>query len=588
MSTKKQISAIIILTIVLVTIGGWVSNWVSAYSPDYYLQIQKNIEVFGRVYQEISKKYVEEVDPSKFMRAGIEGMLSTLDPYTVLIEKDDNDELQIMSTGKYGGLGMRIGLRSGWPTVVEPPFEGTPALRAGIREGDKIIEIDGKSTKGMSISTVASHLRGEIGSEVYIKIAREGEDQPIEFRLIRAEIVITDVAYSGFIKEDIGYIRLTHFSRNAGKDIGKSIRNLKRKNLKALILDLRSNPGGLLDAAVSVSENFIPKGKLIVSTQGRSEGSIQKYYSQKTPVLGDLPLVVLVNGFSASASEIVAGAVQDLDRGLIVGSNTFGKGLVQTVVPITGEAALKITTARYLVPSGRSIQNPKRFIRDPEQILLNSNEKYNISHSAMDDKEASKKLSDDEKTTKETKKAFYTAQGRKVYGGGGIKPDIIVEDRKLSRYEMELLRKTMPFQFAVVYAAKHPELQKGFTVTEEMLNEFKNFLEEKEFVYISEGETTLKNLEEIAKENGYLASISPTIDELRTVIVTERTKEFEKSKDFIRKELEREISAKLWGMRAKVEATFDDEKVIQKAVELLSNPDEYYNLLKGENSKLLK
>lgn len=575
MSTKKQVSAIIILIIVLVTIAGWVSNWVSAYSPDYYHQIQKNIELFGRLYQEVSKKYVEEVDPTKFMRAGIEGMLDTLDPYTVLIEKEDNAELQIMSTGKYGGLGMRIGLRGGWPTVVEPPFDGTPALRAGIREGDKIIEVDGKSTKGMSISRVANRLRGEIGSEVYLKIAREGEEEPIEFRLIRAEIIITDVSYSGFIKDGIGYIRLSHFSRNAGKDIENAIRQLKKEDLKSLILDIRSNPGGLLDAAVSVSENFIEKGKLIVSTQGRTEGSIQKYYSEKSPILGDLPLVILVNHLSASASEIVAGAVQDLDRGVIIGTNTFGKGLVQTVVPLSGEAALKITTARYLIPSGRSIQDPKRFIKNPKEVLLNAGVEKQISHPVASDEEQTAKPSNEEK-----KEVFYTANGRKVYGGGGITPDIIVEGEKLNRFEMELLRKTMPFQFAVIYAARHPELKRGFQVSEEILNEFEKFLKEKEFNYASNGEIALQNMEEVAENDGYFASISPTLSELRSVILEQKTKEFEKSKKFIVDELEREISAKLWGTRAELEASFDDDVVIQRAVELLSHLEEYDDLLK--------
>ncbi|MFQ5824258.1 MAG: S41 family peptidase [bacterium] len=585
MSTKKQISAIIILIIGLVTIGGWVTSWVSAYSPDYYHQIQKNIEVFGRVYQEISKKYVEEVDPTKFMRAGLEGMLSTLDPYTVLIEKDDNTELQIMSSGKYGGLGMRIGMRGGWPTVVEPPFDGTPALRAGIREGDKIIEVDGKNSKGMSITGVANLLRGEIGSEVFLKIAREGEDEPIEFRLIRAEIIITDVAYAGFIKDEIGYIRLSHFSRHAGKDIGKAIRKLKKDNLKSLILDLRSNPGGLLEAAVNVCENFIPKGKLIVSTQGRSQGSLQEYFSEKTPILEDMPLVILVNRLSASASEIVAGALQDLDRGVIIGTNTFGKGLVQTVIPISGDIALKITTARYLVPSGRSIQDAKRFLKNPEDILLLSGDHEQFVHPEIINKERSDNSSAEVEKKKQQKKVFYTANGRKVYGGSGITPDIIVQNENLNRFEIELLRKTMPFQFAVIYAAKHPDLQRGFEVSEKMLNEFDNFLKDKGFEYTSEAEVALQNLEEIAEQSDYLASISPKIDELRSIIIGQKIKKIERSEEFIKQELKQEISAKLWGTRAEVEASFDDDVVIKRAVEVLSNLDEYYSLLKAEESK---
>lgn len=578
MSTKKQISAIIVLTVILITVGGWVSNWVSAYSPDYYYQVQKNVELFGRLYQEISKKYVEEVDPKNFMRAGIDGMLATLDPYTVLIEKEDNDELQIMSSGKYGGLGMRIGMRAGWPTVVEPPFDGTPALRAGIREGDEIVEVDHESTKGKSISAVANLLRGEIGSEVYLKISREGEEDPIEFRLIRAEIVITDVAYAGLIKDGIGYIRLSHFSRNAGKDMENAIRRLKKEGLTALILDLRSNPGGLLDAAVSVSENFVPKGELIVSTQGRSEGSVQKYYSEKSPILEDLPLVVLVNGYSASASEITAGAIQDLDRGVILGSRTFGKGLVQTVIPLSGDAALKITTARYLVPSGRSIQDPTRYIKDPGKILLSAEAE---AHNQTEQADSS--VTDAEKQA--SKKAFYTEHGRKVYGGDGIHPDVAVEDEQLSPYELALLRKTMPFQFAVIYAAQHPELQRDFPVSEEMLNEFRGFLKEKGFKYTSQGEEALKGIEEIAQKEGYLASASPSLDELKNIIEQHKITEFTRSHDFIREELEQEISAKLWGTKAKIESTFDDDPVILRAVELLHHTDQYKAILQGKPKK---
>ncbi len=580
MLTKKKISAIIILIVVLITVSAWVSGWVSAYSPDYYHQIQENIELFGRVYQEISSKYVEEVDPSNFMRAGIEGMLSTLDPYTVLVEPEDNAELQIMSSGKYGGLGMRIGLRTGLPVVVEPPFDGTPALKAGIREGDKLLEIDGKITKGLSISTVANLLRGKIGSTVSLKISREGENAPIDFRLVRAEIIVTDVAYSGIIKDEIGFIRLSHFSRNAGKDIENAIRDLKKEGLTSLILDLRSNPGGLLDAAVSVSENFIKKGELIVSTQGRSAGTLQKYQSTKSPILEDMPLVVLVNGFSASASEIVAGAVQDLDRGVIVGTNTFGKGLVQTVIPITGDAVLKITTAKYLVPSGRSIQDPNKFIRSSNEILYHGNLMTGDS-SAQIKKDNSTNSS---KNQKEQEEVFFTANGRKVYASHGVTPDILIEQESLEQFALELLRKTIPFQFAVIYAAKHPELQRGFPVTEEMLNDFQNYLTKSEFTYTSEAEMSLKKLEEITKDKNYFAAISTSIEEMRQVILEQKKEGFIKSKDFIKEELEQEISAKLWGTRAEIEASFDSDKVIERAVDLLSNSDEYHALLKGDKN----
>lgn len=571
MPSRKQFSLVALFVVVLITISGLISNWVSAYSPDYYHEIQKNIQLFGRVYQEISKKYVEEVDPNEFMRAGINGMLATLDPYTVLVEKEDNAELQIMSSGKYGGLGMRIGLRSNWPTVVEPPFAGTPALKAGIREGDRIIQVDGVSTKGKSISEVANMLRGEIGSEVFLKIRREGEKEPIEFRLIRAEIVVTDIVYTGMIQDGLGYIRLRHFSRNAGKDIERAIRDLKKQGLEALILDLRSNPGGLLEAAVSVSENFIEKGKPIVSTEGRVKGSVQEYHSERDPVLEDMPLIVLVNGYSASASEIVAGAVQDLDRGVIVGSNTFGKGLVQTVVPVTGEAALKITTAKYLIPSGRSIQDPTKYMRNAD------------GHDVMLDEDSQ---SNNGSTSSEEEKVYHTAGGRKVYAGHGITPDVVVQEDTLRTFQMQLLRKTMPFQFAVVYAVQHPELPKEFEVTPAMLREFEQFLKEKEFEYKSEVEEALHEIEKTARDDDYYASISASVEDLRNEILTQKEREFERSEEFIREQLEQEISAKLWGTKAEIEAGFDSDDVLQEAIGILSDAPRYRAILSvGETKK---
>lgn len=565
-SQRKQISIIIVVAVFVIAAGGWLNGWVSAYSPDYYHEVQENIEIFGRIYQEISKKYVEEVDPQKFMRAGIQGMLGTLDPYTVLVEKEDNQELQIMSSGKYGGLGMRIGLRGGWPTVVEPPFDGTPAIKAGIREGDKIISINETSTENLTIAKVAAMLRGEIGSEVFLEVDREGEANHIDFRLIRGEIVVTDVVYSGFVSDGIGLIRLSHFSRNAGRDIEHAIRDLKKKDLHALILDLRSNPGGLLDAAVTVSENFLDKDKLIVSTEGRANGSVQKYVSEKSPVLAeDVALAVLVNGYSASASEIVAGAIQDHDRGVIIGNNTFGKGLVQTIIPISKEAALKVTTAKYLVPSGRSIQDPSRFIDDPDEIL------YNLP-SRSDNEPGTKDVSEN--------KPFQTDHGRTVYSGHGITPDIEVVVDTLRRYELELLRKTMPFQFSVIYAARHPELKRDFEVSDEMLAEFKAFLQEKNFEYESESELALGRIEQIAEQQNYLASISPSIDEIRKTITTQKIAEFEQSRDFIVEELQKEISAKLWGAKAEVEAGFDNDEAVQTAVDVLSDAERYKSLLK--------
>lgn len=564
MPLRKQASLALLFVVAVVTTGGWVSNLVGGRSPDYYHDVERNLRIFGEVYKAISDKYVEEVDPNRFMRAGIDGMLATLDPYTVLIEKEDNAQLQIMTSGKYGGVGMRIQTRNGWPTVVEPPFSGTPSQRAGIREGDMIIEVDGVSTKGMNINEVASRLRGEVGTEVTLKISREGEERPLEFRLVRAEIVIKDIAYAGFIDDGIGYIKLTHFSKNAGKEVEEAIRRLNSEGMEALILDLRSNPGGLLDAAVEVADNFFEPGELIVSTRGRSDNSDQEYRAQRRATLKNRPLVVLVNGASASASEIVSGAVQDLDRGVVVGTRTFGKGLVQTVVPISRDAALKLTTAKYYMPSGRLIQNPERLKTELAELFGPVTREEN----------------EEEKTPEPVeKRTFRTKSGRTVLGGGGIVPDIVVEEEPLTALDMALIRQTMPFNFAVAYAARHPDLPRDFVVTDEMLAEFRAFLEEKDFKYQTAAEIELEKLKKTAEEQRYFEDIEAEYNALLRAIEQQKEREFERSKRFIRRVLEREIAAKLWGTDAEVEVGFDDDPVIKKALEILKQPSEYYSIL---------
>lgn len=568
MSLKKRTSTIIILIAALATLAGWSLDWGISVGADYVHEIRKNIEIFGLVYSEISQKYVDQVDPAKVLKAGINGMLGTLDPYTVLIEQEDNDQLQIMTTGKYGGLGMLIGPRDGWPTVVEPPYEGTPAQRAGIREGDQIIEVDGVVTKGMSTNDAAGKLRGEVGTPVVVKIRREGEPEPIEFRLIRAEIIVHDVSYSGIVRDGIGYIKLTRFSRNAGHEIREAIRQLRTQNAKGIILDLRNNPGGLLEQAVEVSENFVKKGDQIVSTRGRIEGSVQKYVSEKDPAAGTLPLVVLVNEFSASASEIVAGAIQDLDRGVIVGAPTYGKGLVQTVVRLTGDAALKVTTAKYYIPSGRLIQKESNLHKEQTDILA-------------EDEEVADPVAVDEKKKETPAEHFQTAHGRDVFGGGGIKPDVEIQTPKLTQYDIALLRKMMLFNFAIQYAARHPEMKPGFQVDEKLLGELQQFLADRHFTYESDTEAQLENLRKAAEEDGYLADIKTQLEALQVALQAEKKDDFTKSRDFIRRSLEREISSKLWGTRAEVEAGFDDDPAIQRAVNLLLSPDEYTGLLAG-------
>lgn len=390
--------------LILSILGGALVWTNAARSSDTYANIQNNLIPLVNVYKEVTRRYVDEVNSEKFLKAGIEGMLGTLDPYTNYIEKGDKEQLDILTEGKYEGVGLSLNYRNNVVTVGEPPFAGTPAFRAGIREGDQIIKVDDQFTKELGFEKTVQNIRGPAGTEVKLTIVREGEPKPLEFVLIRKSITIEDVQYSGFIKGGIGYILLTRFSKNAGPEVEQAIKNLKSQNqLTSLILDLRSNPGGMLEAAVDVAQLFLPKNATVVTTKGRSRETAQEFKSTHDPLFGEGRLIILVNQFSASASEIVAGAIQDHDRGIIIGDTTFGKGLVQTVVPLSPTSALKITTAKYYTPSGRCIQRK--------------------NYSEWEDS-----------TAIDPKADFKTDKGRRVYEGGGIIPDAIVRIPEANDY----------------------------------------------------------------------------------------------------------------------------------------------------------
>jgi len=526
MNNKKQylsISLVLVLIAFAIIFGGWVAKETNVSKPDYYFEIDQNLKLFGKVYEEIATRYVEELDPEKFMRSGINGMLRTLDPYTVLIEQEGNSELQIMTKGKYGGVGMRISKREGGPTVMEPPFEGTPAARAGIR--------------------------------------RVGEEKPLEFRLIRAEIKISDVSYAGFIKDKIGYIRLGHFSRFAGKQVHDSVAVLKSQGMESLILDLRSNPGGLLESAVQVAENFIDKGEMIVYTKGRASGTNLEYRSKEIPIWGNKPPVILVDEYSASASEIVAGAVQDLDRGIIIGSPTFGKGLVQTVVPLTREGtSLKITTQKYYIPSGRLIQKPN-FIRSKEVLWG-----YDGTRDTTEDKE----------------EEYFTASKRKVHGKGGIVPDIKLDSQDITPLIGNLIMKSMFFNFALEYASDHQNLNRDFVMDYSIISNFKRFLKSKNFTYKTRSETNIEELEKVIKEEKYPETVHVVLEQLKSSIEEAKETDFERDLDLIKWNLKTEIAAKLWGTPGKYDVEFQWHPEIQKAVEVLSNQNNYFSLLSSK------
>lgn len=515
---------------------------------DFFFKINKSIDVFGRVYKEIATNYVDEVDPEKFMSAGIEGMLGTLDPYTVYIDKQDGDEVELLTSGRYGGIGVTIGQRDGAIQVLSV-MDGYSAQRQGVMPGDRIIEVDGMKVANKKPDEVRSLTRGEPGTQVKVLVDRDGEPEPVLFDLLREEIQLKNVTYAGFVEDGIGYIRLERFSRKAGEEVRQGIRDLKLKGeIKGLILDVRGNPGGLLDAAVEIVSKFVPRGSLIVSTKGRRADAEKKYVSVEEPLLPATPLVVLTDRSSASASEIVSGAVQDLDRGVIVGTRTFGKGLVQTILPLSYGAQLKITTARYYTPSGRSIQEIDYIQRDKGRVF-----------SAYADS---------------LKQEFSTMAGRKVYGHGGVTPDSVVDEVDAGPMVRQLYRKSMFFKFSNKYVAgnKGREIT---GVTDATLDAFRKYLEEQQFDFQEESETKIQELRTLAETLHYSKEVLADLDALKADLEKEKKRGFERYRGHIRTALEIELMARVKGEQGRIEASLKDDVQLAAGVALLKSPSAY-------------
>lgn len=546
MKNKKYFIALI--TIASIAVLGF-----SAYES-IYLKINQNIDIFGRVYKEIVSNYVDEVDPEKFMRSGIDGMLNTLDPYTVYLGGRDEDDIDLLTHGQYGGVGISIGVRDGIITVLYPT-EGYSAFKQGVKAGDKIIEIDGKKVEGINPDSVRFKVRGEPGTTVKIKVEREGEKNPIEFTLVREQIQVNNVSYYGFIQEGIGYIRLDRFSRRAGEEVRLAIKEMKVKgDLKGIILDLRDNPGGLLEAAVETVSKFAPKGSMIVSTKGRKGGEERTYTVVEDPIAADIPLAILINKNSASASEIVAGSMQDLDRGIIVGTRSFGKGLVQTIIPLNYNASMKITTARYYTPSGRSIQEVDYLKKNKDGIFST--------------------------TPDSLKREFKTTKGRIVKELGGISPDTTVDDVQRSAYYIELMRKAMFFKFATTFVSKHPEGDQEFVANDNVIKEFENFLKEQKFEFIDPAEKKLVEFKEQMKQERYSTTSLNAIDGLIKQIHNEKLSAVSRNSTEIINELTEEIVSRYSGEKGRTRVSLKNDLQAQTAATLLLNTKAYAAILK--------
>lgn len=518
---------------------------------DIYFEINKNLELFGKVYKEISFNYVDEVDPEQFMRAGIQGMLSSLDPYTIFIDEKKKEDIDLITNGKYGGIGISIGVRGDKVTIVEV-MEGYSAQRQGLEVGDIIIEAAGVRIGTDNLDEISSLVKGDPGTTVSLKIVRDELKDTIDFDVVREEVIIKNLTYAGFYPTDSNnlYLKLSNFSRSASEEVMDAIKDAKaQKEIKSVVLDLRGNPGGLLDIAVDICDKFLPKDYLIVSTKGRSPSSIKEFYSSQEPLLKDSKLIVLIDGGSASASEIVAGAIQDHDRGIILGTKSFGKGLVQTITPLSYNTSLKITTAKYYTPSGRCIQ--KIDYSDNNDVI------------AEEDSIVSGK--------------FLTDHKRVVYSKGGISPDTTIAFNIEGRLTQELLAHGLFFKFANHYYYQHTDENYDSVKDEDLLAQFKDFINNEDFIYKSDAEDHVDEL--ISDLSGIYPDLTNEVSKLKSEITNLKRNDFNLYKDEILRELRTEIAYRYVGTDARIKEQLNGDIQFQSALNIFNNPVVYNKLL---------
>ncbi len=520
---------------------------------DIYFQMSRGIEIFGKVYKESTLRYVDPINPEEFMIAGIKGMLSSLDPYTIYIDENLQTDIDVITKGKYGGIGATVGIQDDKVTIVDL-IEGYSAQRQGVRIGDVIIKVDSSDVTRENYEELGHLLRKAPGSEVVLIVKREGIEEELIFDLECEEIEIKNLTYYDFIPKESKnlYLKLSGFSRAAGEEIKKAIiESKKQREIKSIILDLRGNPGGLLDAAIDVCEKFLNKGQLIVSVMGRDTTNVNKYYSAEEPLAGNCKLMVLVDDGSASASEIVAGAFQDHDRGVILGEQSFGKGLVQTIIPLSYNTSLKITTAKYYTPSGRCIQK------------IDYSKKNNVFEqiSSYDNTE------------------YRTDNERKVLARGGIKPDTLVSNDSNSEQAKNMLARGMFFKFATKYYNENSNIELNDLSQDEVFSEFRKFLSSHDYSYVTKQEKLLEQLRKISNEQKYSDEFSINLENLEFELLRTKEIELNKYKEDILAEIIKELAARIAGRSGRVEQSLKYDKQFHTALSLLKNNSAFNQIL---------
>jgi carboxyl-terminal processing protease len=552
MKRMKRTSRIGALAIVIVIVSTSVL-FISSSNDDF--KLVKGLEIYYSLFRELNMFYVDETNPEKLIESSIQGMLKELDPYTSFIPESESDNFNFMTTGQYGGIGSLIRANGEFAIIAEP-YEGFPAAETGLLAGDTILSIDGKEMKNKAVSYISDHLKGKPGTDVNIVVRRLGHASPIEKTLKRQKITINNVPYSSMINEHTGYIRLANFTTGAALETKSALMDLKQNpGFNSLILDLRGNPGGLLIEAVDVANIFVNRDQEIVRTRGRVKQWDHEYRTRHMPVDTLVPIVVLVSRGSASASEIVAGALQDLDRAIVVGQRTFGKGLVQTTRELSYNARLKITTAKYYIPSGRCIQ-----------ALDYSHRNEDGSVGSIPDSLISE---------------YSTKNGRKVYDGGGIQPDFEIDTENLSQLTISLLTHSLIFDFATIYVAGHekPDDFEYLTISDEIYDEFSSFVASRDFTYETRSEETLDKLIETAKQEKYYDFAQDDLQILKAKLAHDNMKDLNNFQDEIKQFLKEEIAVRYYYQKGRMRATLEHDSGLTKAIDVLEQTELYLSTL---------
>lgn len=522
---------------------------------DNRFEVSKNLDVFNALVKEVDMFYVDSVDVEKTVRTGIDAMLSTLDPYTEYIPEQEMGDLKFITTGEYGGIGSFIRERDGGVYIIEP-FEGMPAALAGLKAGDKLLVIDGTDLTGMTSDKVSELLKGKPNTKMTLKIQRPNEKKPRTLELIRKQVLVDQVTYYGVRNDSIGYIYLKGFTDKSAQEVKAAFEDLKKNHhIKSLVFDLRNNGGGLLDGAVQIVGMFVPKGEVVLSTKGKIKQWDRTYRTATEPLDTVMPIAVLINGGSASAAEIVSGALQDMDRAVLVGQRSFGKGLVQSTRELPYNGNLKVTMSKYYIPSGRCIQA------------------IDYSHKNPDGSAA--RIPDSLTTV------FNTSKGRLVRDGGGVRPDFEVEEAKVPTIMYYLVADMVAFDFATEWAQRHPSIGtiESFRLSDADYEEFKKFAKEKNFTYDRQSEKLLKNLKEVAGFEGYLDESSDEFKALEAKLTPNLDRDLDRFKDQITELLSAEIVKRYFYQKGELIQSLKKDKVLDKALEVLGNPSLYQTTL---------